>query len=690
MKLPFTSSDASSETDAPASSSRSDAMARTATVASGNGAAVPTGGKRTSKGGGSSPKPSDTVLGVHVTPRTIYAVLTHEVDGEVRPLRQFVRSRSEQNQPPTTPEVADSPFGTPTPGTQDIQLETDGEVTVRFGDTGSVDLEGEFGSLSANDEFDPTSALEAAEANASGQAVKQTILFEVKDILEECREAGYEAPALSFTVGDADVDYQEVVVPPNKKRKGDAAEDASDEAEVADVDVKRDRLLSLLPAAEGEVDPKTIVFQRMTPHEGRPRYLAIRPKQGEPVLRSLAMLREQSSYRKIACHSLQAEVPMLAHLAGRVSPAEVEENVAVVRVGTEDTIVILLRGGHLDHVEPMPSVSTFDSPETICSRVLLQQDVQGVGTIHHVMVAAEEREEDLVNGFAAFYPEAEVETLRGGLARIGLRGPHGPLASTLAGASGAAVAGHFAKKEPYDNTNMLPKSLRKGRGRIDLSFGWHTLVVAGLLFLSVLFFVGFYLRQESQIAEAEQRLAEYPPQARMEVPELQARIDSLRGVQQRITATMGELDSLLIGTDRWTQALLQTSQAANASGGIWIEDWQPGGNTLTVRGFSTSRSRVVSLAQRLDAEIESLTFQEVREYPVYNYQMRFDLPSELPQVVQVLRENEPGPSPEGASSTEEAVALDMALETVGEEDSPGTKAESASAESAEVEPSTDS
>ena len=278
------------------------------------------------------------------------------------------------------------------------------------------------------------------------------------------------------------------------------------------------------------------------------RYLAVVPTGSEPVARvarDAACSSPRTARRSVK--TLEAEVPLLTGLVRLTSDPEPHENTALVRVGAEDTIVLLMSGGQLHHYEPMQSVTAFDGPDTICSRVLLQQDVQGVGTVHKVVIVAEEREKELVQGFAAFYPEARVETLREGMARIGLVGPYGPLAPMLVEAAGVAVAGHRfkTKHNPFDEANLLPASLLKRKRRLDLSFSWHTLVVAMLLFMSVLFFSYLYVSQKGDIAQAEQELAEFPPEAQMSVPQLQARIDSLRDRQQALTAAL---------TARWTRS----------------------------------------------------------------------------------------------------------------------------------------
>ena len=120
--------------------------------------------------------------------------------------------------------------------------------------------------------------------------------------------------------------------------------------------------------------------------------------------------------------------------------------------------------------------------------------------------------------------------------------------------------------------------------------------------------------------------------------ELQMRIDSLRSAQQRIQSSLAVLDSLLYGTDRWSQTLARTSTAAAGVGNVWVEEWQANGADLVLHGYATTRDDVVRLAGRLDASIEEMFFRDIREYPVYEFRVRFGLPYELPATVRYLRE----------------------------------------------------
>ena len=607
------------------------------------------------------------MLGIHVTPKQVYGVLIRPTGDGYEPLRQFVRNRSDSgaytDSEGLTPDSLGADFG----GGSTPDLST-GDVAISFGGGAEIDFSSEFAGFSELDGV----AMDAVGSEPS-TVHTQPIVFELKDILDECEKSGFGRPPLALAIGAPDVDYLELTVPvekttkskkksskKSKKSKSDTPEaESSDQPEKAPTaPVKRDKLMALLTETLPSVPHKDrIAFVPMTAREGKRRYLAVLPQAGEPVAPSLEMLRQQGRHARTTFRTLEGEVPLLMGLSRLIVSGTPEENTAVVRVGAEDTIVLLLSDGQLHHYELMQSVTAFDGPDTICSRVLLQQDVQGIGTVHNVVVLADELERELVQGFSAFYPESHVETLRDGLARHGLVGPYGPLAPSLVEAAGAALVGAM-KKGPFEDANLLPADLRKKHRRVDFSIAWHTVAIGMLLFLSVLFFAYLFVSQAQQIEDAERRLAEFPVEAQMTVPQLQARIDSLRLRQSEMSATMGALDSLLVDTDAWTQTLLKSTRAASGTGGIWIEEMDSNGNNLQISGYATSRDRVVGMAQRLAGTIDEMTYQDVREYPVYEYRITFPMEGGLPQITRILREQTDSPL---APADPSDAALDAAL-----------------------------
>ncbi len=581
---------------------------------------------------------SAPVLGVFVTPTAVHGILVREAGDRFGVLRPFTRQRSASNA-----EVPDLAALTADAGADDD------DVTIQFGDApsglGSDDL-------FLDSEFSDLTGIDAPEGEFQTPKKQATpVVFELKDILDECQAAGHERPPTAFCLSQPDVEYVELLIATGKKGKSAEKEEKKNEKQDAPQDeeaagfpdVKREALLAQLEQEYGDpFEKERVAFLPMTPRDGRQRFLAVVPSPEESLAESLELLREQAGMRAVPFRSVDAEVPVIVGLAHWAFPAEPHENTAIVRVGGEDTLVVLLRGATLHHVEHMRSVSTFDGPDTICSRVLLQQDVQGIGTVHKVVVLSDEREQELVEGFGAFYPDARVEALRGGLIARGVVPPGADigLPAHTVPAVGMALRTLMEgrKDSPFYEVNMLPKRLRKRRRKLDVSVAWHTLVAGVLLFFAVLFFMGLYFSQQRDIGQAQTRVDAFPDEIDLSGPALQAQIDSLQNAYLRITNTLNVIDSLLVGSDKWSRNLARASRAAASAGGAWIGSWEPSNDGLTLLGAATSRSQVVQLAERLDAEIEEVSFSEIRDYPVYTFS--FDVPVEdaLPEVAVYLRQ----------------------------------------------------
>ena len=98
------------------------------------------------------------------------------------------------------------------------------------------------------------------------------------------------------------------------------------------------------------------------------------------------------------------------------------------------------------------------------------------------------------------------------------------------------------------------------------------------------------------------------------------------------------LDDLLLGSDKWSRTLETVSNATSSVRSIWIDNWRPEGDQLVIMGSATSRDRIVLLAERLNAEIEFLNYSEIREAPVFSFQMRMSLLIDLPEAAIYLRQ----------------------------------------------------
>lgn len=559
---------------------------------------------------------TDLILGVMVTERKLHAALLKTSSGGEEVLRRFTRQRSAGPA---------EPAGEMGAGLPDAHAEDD-DFTLQIGESsGGADqmfLSSEFGEMDSEAAFsgDRPSSPEAA-----------AFVLELQDILDECRNAGYEDPTVVFCNGASNVEQYQVYV-------------AEDEAE----GIRKKKLYNLLSEQhQVGVSKEEVTFLPMTPSEnGSVRYLALHAKAAEPVRETLKMMREDH-YDLPQIRFLDTEASLYAGVARRDFAApgqpadetfdEVEQGYTlVVRTGVEDTLVTFLRDGRLHHCENLRSLTTFDAPETICSRVLLIQDEYGIGDVERVLLIGEDQEVALIESFESFFPGARVVSMQDVL-------PGGNTVDEDVGLSTAAVgvATRLLDEErgasTFEEVNLLPESLL--RRRIKLPVSGQSVAALAVLFCTVLFFIWRFFSMQGEISEARhelQRLRSNPVEQDPQV--VQARIDTLKTASKDLIKALGILDELLVGSDQWSRALEKTSREVASVNHIWVDSWTPQGSSLTLQGNTTARSRVVNLAERTNGAIESLTFSEIREWPVYSFTLEVPLEKELPQAARYLRQ----------------------------------------------------
>lgn len=561
-----------------------------------------------------------------VTGRTLHASLLEQTGDGLRLVRTFTRQRSSRGA--STPEAS---MG----DDLDALEESGSDFNIQFGDEGGSDVDNMF----IASEF---GGLEGGAADLSGGSsadVAVSFALELADIVAECEDLGYARPSMAFALEASDVSAVELHLPD---------ETATEEKDKA---ISRKKLVAALKEQQGDAaDDERVAFLRLTPtDEGVPRYLAVTARAENPVTTTLTELREEKR-RLPPAKLLDTEVPLYLGLgrgmvAAQDTPADTngageEEPVytLMVRVGGDDTLVLFLEDDHLKHTENLRSLTAAEPPETICSRVLLLQDEYGIGEIAHVLLASEDREGDLADAFEMFFPEAHVRGMREELPPTTNGTPSEGNAATIPATLAALrLANDPAYADAFADINFLPPELR--RRQFVLPVTWHIMAMYVVLFCTVLFFVARFFTLQSSIQDYRDRVNQQQPEFVDADPNvLQARIDSLQNVHAEVIRGLDVLEDLMVGSDRWSRAMERAAREMSVVEGLWVDSWQPSGNELQLRGSATSRDGVVTLAERLDGRVETLTFAEIREWPVYAYTLRIPLSNELPEAAVFLRE----------------------------------------------------
>ena len=549
-------------------------------------------------------------LGVYVSQDTIDAVLVRPVGGRIEPLQRFTRPRARAGAPVTATEMASALPGLSAGDQSDYTLQVGGDWASGVG-----------------------AAPTGGDGASAGTAVSgRPFARELKEILNECAAAGYDDVRIAFCLTAPEVAYVDLADAPGPDPETDGPARKGKKGKAAGPKKRlQEKVLATVPSADVRRTAYVPIETSTGPHT-----LAVAVETNDPVTATLAALAQQDK-RSFPAARLDAEATLLASLVGKTRSDPTERTV-VVRVGPQDTLVLFLTGTALAGVERLRSLTAYDRPETVVSRVLLQQDEKKAGDPDTVFFATTGRPELLADHFGEFFPASAVEPLSAVLTELGVDVPTnedayraGPLVAA------AAAAREAAGWSDAPDVHLLPARLRK-RQRTT-SIPWPTLLAALVLLGAVGVAAVRYVNAEAELEVIREDLRANPPVLPDENPEqLQARVDSLNETFRTYTRALNVLDSLLIGSDRSTQSMRLVTRVTAATGGAWLQNWSPDGSSLRITGQTLSRPQIVELARRLNGTIEALEYTDVGARRVYTFNMRMPVEDTMPEAAVFLRQ----------------------------------------------------
>ena len=572
------------------------------------------------------------VLGVFVAESTVEGVLLRRAEkGEkIHIMGRYVRPRARRNE-----RVVD--LASAIPGLQDTSG-SDFVLEVSDG-PGQSDsdpfLAGELEALGVSGSSSRTETIKKPRRDAS------PIVAQLREILAECRKDGYPNPRLAFCVAAPDVHYQEIGVPVPRNRQTPVGS-------VRDVGISKAQrkilVNKLVESPSLTVDGARVDFVPMTDDQSRWRYLAVAGGTPDTVVDALDGVARHTKSAVPPAYLVDSELSLLASMVTR-RPSARSGVVAIVRVGLSETSILFLRDGRLDRYEELRSVTSSDPLDTVCSRVLLKQDELRIGDIDEIYAVAEHHRDDVIESFQSFFPDSTVygprELLEGfEMAESTL--PERVRAQTVpaVGVALRLLEDWQAEGNVSPLINILEKKRRGARTRRKLGLRWHSYAALLLLFGVSLFYTIQVLKAQEEVQLLEAEVALDPPEFPTEDPALlRSRVDSLQALSARYSRALVVLDSLLIGSDRWSTTLDRMTRATAGIGDIWLTAWTPDANMLYVEGNALRRSNIARFAQEWEGSIDKLTFAEIQGLRVYSFAISIPTRPQLPQVAEFLREN---------------------------------------------------
>ncbi len=305
-----------------------------------------------------------------------------------------------------------------------------------------------------------------------------------------------------------------------------------------------------------------------------------------------------------------------------------EEVTVVIYIGVEFTRLIFMRGPHFYQFAPILGEG-YDSPNlpnTVYSRLLLEQDNLAIPHISRIILAGECRRISFRDFLTQQLPDQEIDYL------LAPRLDSSPLTSEQQEAISEFAVPIGGAWRVLDSSNpnlyainLLPSSVREGQRVFKLA--WHGYLLLALLFLTTLFFTWQIAQKTKQIKELREVLALKESQ-RAENQTLANSIQALNEQLARYKTSLALYDTLVPGAERWSKVFTQLSHGVEDLNSIWLTDFTLGGdNVITMNGFTTYRMRIPRLATLFDNSLlKEVNVQEIREQTVYRYRIEVPAP----------------------------------------------------------------
>mgnify|MGYP006269982577 CR=1 FL=1 len=566
---------------------------------------------------------SRDVLGVSLTPQSVEAVLLRVDNGQPVVVQRFVHPRLRVGD-----DALAEDFAAALPG---LKTSEESDFTLQVGTRSQeAPLDGT---------FNGPDGLSGDGAPSPQRTLPRTFAGPLRDIIAECTERGFQDLDVIFVTGAPDVAHVEIATHLSTTAPPTGVWDRLLSWLPFGATTPNDQLIKALRAAhKGGFDARRVKFLPMTPAaSGTPRHLALIPTPSDSITPTL----KTTLARDLDATAVRfdSEVTLHTDTVRNYLKPDPKNTTAVVRVGTEDTLILFMSGSELVHVEHPRSLTSYDAPDTIASRVMLYQDEQQIETLDAVVLAGGSPDDRLVDSFRSFYPNAAIGRLHELLTSEHVSGNVDVLGSITPDAGLALAAGLRLIHAPGDDLNLLGVT-EDDAGAMPF-FAWHTVAMLLLLVATTLFFVWRYVDQHDEIAELETRINANPiALPNISPQDLKTRVDSLNAVHAQYARALQVLDSLLMGSAEWSATLERAANETSNIEGIWFEEWELEDATITMRGHALDRNRVADLTRNLEGDIHELVYTEIEDKRVYQFEITVPRSTEMPAAALYLRERD--------------------------------------------------
>ncbi len=306
---------------------------------------------------------------------------------------------------------------------------------------------------------------------------------------------------------------------------------------------------------------------------------------------------------------------------------QVNEVTVIVYVGVEFTRLIFMRGDRFYQFAPILGEG-YDSPNlpnTVYSRLLLEQDNLGLPQINRIILAGESHRIEFKDFLLQQLPDQEVDYLLLPMLDTSLLPAEQQVEiSAFAIPLGAAWKSLVKDNGLFYNVNLLPDAVKEGQRVFKLA--WHGYLLLASLFVAALFFTWQISAKSREIRDLSDAFTIKESQHAENV-QLANSIDALQQQLGRYKASLALYDSIVPGSERWSHVLTKLSHGVDDLNSLWVTEFNGAKDpSIVLNGFTTQRTRIPRLAALFDnAVLREVTVQAIRDQEVYRYSI--DIPA---------------------------------------------------------------
>jgi hypothetical protein len=300
-----------------------------------------------------------------------------------------------------------------------------------------------------------------------------------------------------------------------------------------------------------------------------------------------------------------------------------DEITVILYVGVEYSRIIFMKGKRHLHFAPLITEGT-ESPNLdnrLYSRVLLEQDNLDIPKIHRLILTGNAQKIRLKEFLSGRFPSVEVEYLElRGLEKTNPEQQTAEFCAEYAIPIATAWRALDPKNESFSAANLLPVALIERQKFFKLA--WHGYALLALIFLSTLFFTWNFLEKRVEINSKSNMLAE-KEQRLSDNLSLKASIAALQEKIDRHKNSLALYDSLVPGSDLWTNVLTKGANKIGELRSLWLTNiaTTPDGG-MDISGIALYRSRIPKFAALFDkATLRQIAVKEIRDRKVYEFNL---------------------------------------------------------------------